>query len=347
MDDQTTHSRSPSEVKRDHDKLLSLGGPTPTIINSHEVVVISSDDQDEESEGERELFREPFKERRIPKKRGQPSAPAMEPAKKPRTASSDSSSSSAVPLSRYRSRVKTVRNNTLRESHKDNERLRTEIEKLQRELQQAQRDTVALKEEVAKIQTEAATAAQQNVAIQEEQKRQIEELSADLEKKEVVLHDLSQVKAKLETVLVEKQSELDLIADVRRQLADARVQLENKDKQLAKDDVELVSQNVKLRQQNEELLSIQSALTTAESEKTAAEQTVIDILREKTALGIENKELSSKIDLLERNLEDAKSKIAGFKEHTDNCGLLHQPPEVLEADLKFVRGILEKYGRLE
>ncbi|RYP92926.1 hypothetical protein DL770_000976 [Monosporascus sp. CRB-9-2] len=343
MDAQTTHSRSPSEIKLDHDRLLSLGRSTPTIINSHEVVVISSDDENEENEDERELF----KELRVPKKRGQPPAPVTKPAKKPRAAPSDSPSSSSAPFSQYGSRAKTGRNNTLRESRKDNERLRTEIEKLQRELQQAQRGTVVLEEELAKTQTEAATATKQNVAIQKEQKRRIEELRADLEKKEVVLHDLSQVKAKLETVLAEKQSELDLAGDVRRQLADARVQLENKDKQLAKEDVELVSQNVKLRQQNEELLSMQSALTTAESGKAAAEQTVMDILREKTALGIENKELSSKINILERNLKDAKSKIDGLKEHTDNCGLLRQSPEVLEADLKFVRGILEKYGRLE
>ncbi|RYP10366.1 hypothetical protein DL764_000700 [Monosporascus ibericus] len=336
MDDQTTHSRSPSEVKLDHDRLLSPGKPTPTVIDYNDVVVISSDDEDK---------REPSKELRIPKKRGQPSAPVMEPAKKPRTAPSGSSSSSPAPLSRYGSRAKTGRKNTLRETHKDNERLRSEIEKLQRELEQAQRDTVVLEEEVAKTQTEAATATKQIVANQEEQKKQIEELRADLEKKEMVLHDLSQVKAKLETVLLEKQSELDLTADVKRQLADARVQLENKDKQLAKNDAELVSQNVKLRQQNEDVVSMQSALTTAESEKAAAEQTVMDILREKTALEVENKELSSKIDILERNLKDAKAKIDRFKEHTDNCGLLRQPPEILEADLKFVRGILEKYGR--
>ncbi|RYP52434.1 hypothetical protein DL768_002400 [Monosporascus sp. mg162] len=347
MDDQTTHSRSPSEIKLDHDRLLSPGRSTPTGINSHEVVVISSDDEDEGSEGKRELFREPLKEPRIPKKRRQPSAPVREPARKPRAAPSDSSASSPAPFSRYGSRAKAGRNNTLRVSHKDNERLRTEIEKLQRELQQGQRDAVVLEEEVAKAQTEAVTATKQNVAIQEEQKRQIEELRADIEKREVVLHDLSQVMDKLKSVLVEKQSELDLAADVRRQLADARVQLENKDKQLAKDDVELVSQNEKLRQQNEELLSMQSALTTAETEKTAAKQTVMDILREKTTLALKNKELSSKINILERNLKDAKSKIDGFKEHIDNCGLLRQPPEVLEADLKFVRGILEKYGRPE
>ncbi|RYP73451.1 hypothetical protein DL771_003623 [Monosporascus sp. 5C6A] len=341
MDDQTTDFRSPEQVKPDDDRLLSPGRPTPTIINSHELVVISSDEEDEAEE--------PL-EVRIPKKRGQPSAPVMNPAKKPKTAPSDPSSFSPAPSSRYGSRVKKVRNNALRESRKENERLRTEIEKLRRELQQAQRHTVVLEEEVAKTQTEAATAAKQNVAIQEEQKRQIEELRADLEKKEVVLHDLSQVKAKLEaaeTELVAKQSGLDITADVRRQLADARVQLENKDKQLAKDDAELVSKNVKLRQQNEELLSIQSTLATTESEKTATEQTVIDMVREKTALGIENKQLSAKIDILERSLKDARSKIDGFKEHTDNCGLLRQPPEVLEADLKFVRGILEKYGKPE
>ncbi|RYP67978.1 hypothetical protein DL769_005625 [Monosporascus sp. CRB-8-3] len=338
MDDQTTRSRSPSQVKPDDDRLLSLGSPTPTIINTHDVVVISSDDEDEE---------EPL-EPRIPKKHGQPSAPVMGPAKKPRTAPSDTSSSSPAPLSRYGSREKMVRNNTLRESHKDNQRLRTEIKNLQRELQQAQRDTAVLKEEVAKTHAEAATAAKQNDAIHEEQKRQIEELRADLEKKEAVLHDLSQVKAKLEAakaLLVAKQFELDSTADVRRQLADARVELENKDKQLANDNVELVSRNEKLRQQNEELLSVKSALTTTESEKTAAEQTVMDVLREKTALGVENKELSSKINMLERDLKDAKSMVAELKEHTDNCGLLRQPPEILEADLKFVREILEKYGR--